>query len=125
MLLLTRKGYENELLESSGAPGAMVRTEPNVIRPERREHISTAIEIHFTICLREEGGGCFVVGRGPGGLCSLACRFFFFDMARVSVDQLVDLVLSVRLLVPGSRIEPGLMPEASPLCRRRRRHARV
>ncbi len=51
-----------------------------------------------------------------GGLCSLTCRFFFFDMARVSDDQLVDIVLIVRVRVLPSRMEPGLMREGCPLC---------
>src|SRR5437660_1124702 len=84
----------------------MVRTEANVIRPERSVQISTAIDIHLTTCLRDDGGGCFVM---TGGFCSLACRFFFFDMARVSEDQQVDLALNLRFPVLCPRIEPGVM----------------
>jgi len=46
-------------------------------------------------------------------------------MARISDDQLVEIVLSVRVRVLSSRMEPGLMREGCPLCWRRRRQARV
>lgn len=80
--LLTMKGEENGLLGSSGVPTSTVRTGANVIRPEREVNISMVTDIHFTTCLRNEGG-CFV---RAGGLRPSADSFFFFGMASVLDD---------------------------------------